>query len=138
EIRGVIKTMPVTGAFLLIGGLAIAGMPPFNIFLSEFLVMTAGFGAGQFLATSIMILLLVVVFAGFLRHLVPMVFGSPASGRALPSEKGPGPDGVGILAVIPMLILAGLVVLLGFYVPEPLQTLIRDAAQVFGQGAATN
>jgi hydrogenase-4 component F len=137
EIKGIVKVMPVTGTLLLLGGLAIAGMPPFNIFLSEFLVMTAGFGTGQFLVTSVMIILLVVVFAGFLRHLVPMVFGNPASGKAVPTEKGTGTDGMGAFAVVPMLILAALVIVLGFYIPQPLQTLIRDATQVFAQGAAS-
>ena len=136
EIKGVIKTMPVTGAFLLVGGLAIAGMPPFNIFLSEFLVLTSGFGTGQFLAASLMILLLVVVFAGFLRHLVPMVFGSPKGpGRAITADSRPGEYSAGKLAILPMAILVALVIVLGFYVPQPLQTLIRDAVQVFGQGA---
>jgi len=135
EIKGVIKTMPITGAFLLVGGLAVAGMPPFNIFLSEFLVLTSGFGSGQFLAGSLMILLLVVVFAGFLRHLVPMVFGSPRGrGLAERASEEPGERGAGTLAVLAMGILAVLVVVLGIYVPQPLQTLIRDAVQVFGQG----
>ncbi len=136
EIKGVIKTMPITGAVLLVGGLAIVGMPPFNIFLSEFLVLTSGFGSGQFLAASLMILLLVVVFAGFLRHLVPMVFGSPKGPdmTVLASEQ-PGERGAGVLAVLAMGILVVLVVVLGVYVPQALQTLIRDAVQVFGQGA---
>ena len=137
EIRGIIKVMPVTGVLLLIGGLAIAGMPPFNIFLSEFLVLTAGFGTGQFVVVSTMILLLVVVFAGFLRHLVPMVFGSPPPGKTTTSDEGAGPDGMGVLAIVPMLILAALVIILGFYIPQPLQTLIRDATQVFNLGAAS-
>jgi len=133
DIKGVIKAMPVTGILLLIGGLAIAGMPPFNIFLSEFLVMTAGFGAGQFLAAAVMVLLLVVVFAGFLRHMVTIVFGSPSSGKQFPAVSGSRTDGMGALAIAPMIILAALVIVLGFYIPQPLQTLIRDAVQVFNQ-----
>jgi len=135
EIKGVIKTMPITGAFMLVGGLAVAGMPPFNIFLSEFLVTTSGFGGGQFFAASLMILLLVVVFAGFLRHLVPMIFGSakgPGISVAADVRSGGHEE---LLAVLPMAVLVTLVVLLGFYLPQPLQTLIRDAVQVFGQGA---
>jgi hydrogenase-4 component F len=137
EIRGVIKVMPVTGALFLVGGLAIAGMPPFNVFLSEFLIMTSGFGSGQFLVTSIMLLLLVVVFAGFLRHLVPMVFGSPPeSGRIVPAAEGIQSREMGLLAILPVAILAIFVIVLGFYVPQPLQTLIRDATQVFAEGTA--
>ncbi len=44
---------------------------------------------------------------------------------------------MGVLAVVPMLVLAALVIILGFYVPQPLQTLIREATQVFSQGAAS-
>jgi hydrogenase-4 component F len=136
EIRGVIKVMPVTGTLLLIGGLAIMGMPPFNIFVSEFLVLASGFAGGHFIAASAMVLLLVVVFAGFIRHLVPMVFGSPKVTGAFTAEATKGKDHAGALAILPMAVLAALVVILGFYVPQPLQTLIRGAVQVFGQGAA--
>ncbi len=135
EIKGVIKTMPAAGALLLVGGLAIAGMPPFNIFLSEFLALTSGFGSGQFIAASLMIVLLVVIFAGFLRHLVPMVFGSPGGpGRAVLADTRPGGAGAGKLEILPMAILVALVIVLGFYIPQPLQTLIRDAVKVLGQG----
>ena len=135
EIRGIIRVMPVTGALLLCGGLAIAGMPPFNIFVSEFLVITSGFGGGQFLASSVMLLLLVVIFAGFLRQLVPMIFGNPKdSGMAVPTDAMTQRDDMGAMALLPMVVLAILAIILGFYMPQPLQTLIRDAVQVFGQG----
>ncbi|HUI01384.1 MAG TPA: hydrogenase 4 subunit F [Nitrososphaerales archaeon] len=130
EIRGVIKVMPFTGALLLVGGLAIVGMPPFNIFASEFLALTSGFAGGQFMAASAMILLLVLVFAGFIRQLVPMVFGSPSSDRSAPLGSTERKDDMGMLAVLPMVILATIVVVLGFYMPQPLQTLIRDAVHV--------
>src|SRR5574338_895039 len=39
DIKGIIRTMPITGGLLLIGGLAIVGMPPFNIFMSEFMIL---------------------------------------------------------------------------------------------------
>lgn len=135
EIRGIIKVMPVTGALFLVGGLAIVGMPPFNIFVSEFMILSAGFGNGQFLASALVIAFLVVIFAGFMRHLVRMVFGSPKeSGRKMPSEVAK--DDTGKLAIIPMLILAALVVVLGFYIPEPLQALADDVMLVFNQGSA--
>jgi hydrogenase-4 component F len=133
EIRGIIKVMPVTGALFLVGGFAIVGMPPFNIFVSEFLALSSGFAGGQFIAASMMILLLVLVFAGFIRKLIPMIFGNPRSNSAQPSYPE-GKDDMGRLAILPMAILAVLVVVLGFYMPQPLQTLIHDAVQVV-QGA---
>src|SRR5579885_2970414 len=68
NIRGIIQTMPVLGVLLLIGAFAIAGMPPFNIFVSEFLILSSGFASGQYLAISIVIGLLILVFAGFMRR----------------------------------------------------------------------
>jgi hydrogenase-4 component F len=137
EIRGIIKTMPVTGALFLIGGLAIVGMPPFNIFLSEFLILSSGFGSGQFLASSLVIAFLVVIFAGFMKHLIRMVFGSPKeSGRKMPADVAIKQDEMGLLAVVPMIVLAVLVVVLGFYIPQPLQALAGDVMSIFNQGSA--
>jgi hydrogenase-4 component F len=130
EIRGIIRVMPVTGAMFLVGGLAIVGMPPFNIFASEFLILSAGFGAGQFLATALVIAFLVVIFAGFMKHTIRMVFGAPKEpGKRVYEDVAV--HGAGRLAVVPMFLLAALVVMLGFYIPEPLQALANDVMTVF-------
>ena len=118
--------MPVTGVLFLIGGLALVGMPPFNVFLSEFMILSAGFSSGQFIATSIVILFLIVTFAVFLRHLIKMVFGNPSS-----EMKN---DEMGKLAVIPMAILGSLVIVLGIYMPVQLQTLIQNASVIISGG----
>jgi hydrogenase-4 component F len=122
EIRGIIRTMPVTGALFLIGGLAIVGIPPFNIFTSEFLVLSSGFASNQFLASGLVILFLVVIFASFMRHLVRMVFGNP--------KVEMKQDDMGKLAIIPMLILAAMTIILGFFIPQGLQTLAEDAMEM--------
>src|SRR5574338_1567209 len=122
KIKGIIKVMPVTGILFLIGGLALVGMPPFNVFLSEFLILSSGFESGQFIATSLVILFLIVTFAVFLRHLIKMIFGNPSSEM----KK----DDMGKLAIIPMAILASLALILGIYMPVQLQTLIHDASVI--------
>jgi hydrogenase-4 component F len=126
KIKGIIKVMPVTGILFLIGGLALVGMPPFNIFLSEFLILSSGFESGQFIATSIVILFLIVTFAVFLRHLIKMIFGNP------PSEMKK--DDMGKLAIIPMAILASLVIILGVYMPAQLQILVQNASVIINGG----
>lgn len=129
KIKGIIKVMPITGALFLIGGFALVGMPPFNIFLSEFLVLSSGFQSGQFLVTMIVIAFLVITFAVFLRHLIKMTFGNPV----LEMKK----DDMGKLAIAPMIILASLVVIFGFYIPEQLQTLVHNASSIISGGGAT-
>ena len=122
EIRGLIKTMPITSVLFVIGGLAIVGMPPFNIFTSEFLILSSGFGNNQFLASAIVILFLVVIFASFMRHLVRMVFGNP--------KVEMKQDDMAKLAIVPMLLLAAMTIILGIYIPNGLQTLAQDAIKV--------
>jgi len=126
KVKGVIKVMPMTGTLFLIGGFALVGMPPFNIFLSEFLVLSSGFQSGQFLAVSVVIVFLVVTFAAFLRHLIKMIFGTPAA----EVKK----DEMGKLAVIPLAILGSLVIVLGFYIPSQLQELIHNASVIINGG----
>jgi hydrogenase-4 component F len=126
KIKGIIGIMPVTGILFLIGGLALVGMPPFNIFLSEFMILSSGFTSGQFVATSLVILFLVVTFAVFLRHLIKMVFGNPSSEM----KKGD----MGKLAIIPMAILCSLAVIFGIYIPVQLQTLIHNTSTIINGG----
>ena len=40
EIRGLIRVSPTVGWGLMLGTLAILGMPPFGVFASEFLIVT--------------------------------------------------------------------------------------------------
>jgi len=129
KITGVIKVMPATGVLFLIGGLALVGMPPFNIFLSEFLILGAGLKSGQFLATSLVIIFLVITFAVFLRHVIRMVFGNPS-----PEIKN---SYMGRLAIIPVVILGALVLILGVYIPVQLQTLVHNASAIINQGGST-
>lgn len=113
----------------MIGGLALVGMPPFNIFLSEFLILGAGLKSGQFLATSLVIIFLVITFAVFLRHVIRMVFGNPS-----PEIKN---GSMGRLAIIPVVILGSLVFILGVYIPQQLQTLVHNASAIINLGGVT-
>ncbi|HEX7031504.1 MAG TPA: hydrogenase 4 subunit F [Nitrososphaera sp.] len=122
NITGVIRVMPLSGIMFLVGGLAILGMPPFNIFFSEFLIFGSAMQTGQYLPFSLLILFVALIFAGFIRHLVRMVFGSPPAGMT----RGE----MGKLSVIPMLLLAGLALVLGVHIPEPLQVLSNNIAEL--------
>ncbi|PIW35470.1 MAG: hydrogenase [Nitrosopumilales archaeon CG15_BIG_FIL_POST_REV_8_21_14_020_33_23] len=130
DTSGIIKTMPITGFMFLIGGLAIIGMPPFNIFMSEFLMLSSGFSSENFLASALVILFLLIIFASFGKHLLHMVFGNPKSKM----EKGD----LGKLSILPMVILVSVIFIMGIYVPEPLQILIEDASKIILVGGANS
>jgi hydrogenase-4 component F len=80
RIRGLIRTQPAVGWGLLIGTVAISGFPPFGVFTSEFLVLTATMKSWPWLAAPLLVGL-AIAFAGLFRHLHPMVYGEPPEGQ---------------------------------------------------------
>jgi hydrogenase-4 component F len=105
HIRGLLRTQPAVGWGLLIGVAAIAGFPPFGVFTSEFLLLTATMQSAPWLTVALL-LGLVVAFAGLFRHLQPMVYG--------PVPEGQQPVAANM---IPVLIHLGLVLWLGLAIP---------------------
>jgi hydrogenase-4 component F len=124
RVRGIAEVMPVTGAFLLLGGLAITGSPPFGVFISEFSILRAGFDTGNSIAAIALIVLLALIFAAFLYYLNQMVFGRASSEtpRGETSRLGLVVIGVSL----------ALVLALGIFIPSPLNDLLRQAAAVIG------
>ncbi len=80
KIRGLIRTQPTIGWGLLIGTVAIAGFPPFGIFVSEFLLLVATLKSWPWLAVPLLVGF-GVAFAGVFRHLQPMIYGEPPIGQ---------------------------------------------------------
>jgi hydrogenase-4 component F len=77
RIRGLVRANPLVGWGLVFGVLAIAGAPPFGLFASEFLILTASMKYVPVLM-PIILFALVAAFAALFRKLQPMVFGDPA------------------------------------------------------------
>jgi len=80
HIRGLIDTQPAVGWGLLIGTLAISGFPPFGVFTSEFLLLTATMQSWPWLTVPLLVGL-ALAFAGLFRHLHPMVFSARPEGQ---------------------------------------------------------
>jgi len=77
EIRGLIYHHPGIGWGLLIGTAAIAGFPPFGVFMSEFLLFTATLESYPWLAVPLLLGLLIAM-GGLFRFVQPMVYGATA------------------------------------------------------------
>ncbi|OGS23646.1 MAG: hypothetical protein A2297_03080 [Elusimicrobia bacterium RIFOXYB2_FULL_48_7] len=75
QITGVLQSMPLTGFMLLIGVFALSGSPPFSIFLSEIMVLIAGFTGKSFAACFIFLACIAVIFAGLIFHFSGLLFG---------------------------------------------------------------
>jgi hydrogenase-4 component F len=120
EVRGLIRISPAAGASLLLGGLAIAGAPPFAVFLSEFTILRGGVAAGRLLPVALLAAFIVVAFFAVLSHVNRMVFGRPTGARTPAAVPGACVAALAV-AAIP-------VIVFGLYTPQPLDALLRLAA----------
>jgi hydrogenase-4 component F len=120
SVRGLIKSSPLAGASLLLGGLAIAGAPPFAVFLSEFSLFRAGLAEGRYVAIGLLVVFIAIGFIGVLLNVNRMVFGRAPQGVAAASLPRS--------CVAVLFAMGALVVALGLYLPAPLHDLLRLAA----------
>lgn len=75
-IRGVLKVMPFTGLFVLLGVFALAGFPPFSIFLSEILIIMAAFIKGAYVVAALLLFFIAVIFGALIYHFGKILFGN--------------------------------------------------------------
>ncbi|CAB1367795.1 hydrogenase 4 subunit F [Denitratisoma oestradiolicum] len=120
EIRGLIKVNPTVGWGLMLGSLAILGMPPFGVFASEFLILTTAMREQPW-ATPFLLLALGVAFAAVFGRVQPMVFGETS---VKPLAHPP--------ALLPVFVHLALGLMLGLYIPPYLDTWYRQAARMLG------
>lgn len=118
HIRGLIRTQPVVGWSLLLGVAAIAGFPPFGVFTSEFLLLSATMQAQPWF-TVVLLSGLVVAFAGLFRHLHPMVYGAAPDGQQ-PVQAN----------MLPVILHLGLVLWLGLAIPDFLARWLDRATEL--------
>lgn len=123
KVRGAIRAMPLTGGLLILVTLAVAAVPPFGLFQSEFTILAGGFAANHPLLGGLFMICAVAIFAGFLQHIVHLTFGS--GGGTPTAIICPWKNGA-------MLALAVGIVVIGFHLPESVFQLVQAAAGVIG------
>src|SRR5256714_1887181 len=119
-IRGLITVSPAIGWGLVVGALAILGMPPFGVFTSEFLILTTAIHEQPW-ATPLLLLSLAVAFAAVFSKVQPMVFGETNAQR-LPHRP----------AMMPVFVHLVIVLMLGLWIPPFLADWYREAAKLIG------
>ena len=120
DIRGLLKVSPTVGWGLILGTLAILGMPPFGVFASEFLILTTAMRDLPW-ATPFLLLALGVAFASIFSRVQPMVFGDSV---LKPLAHPP--------ALLPVFLHLALGLMLGLYIPPYLNAWYVQAAQLIG------
>ena len=125
DVHGLRWTMPVTGALWMGGFLAIVGSPPFGLFVSEFLILKGILQQGQWLVAALYMLALAIIFVGMSVAVLRMFQGTrPTDMPECPRESA--------LSVLPPMALGLCVLLLGFWMPDGVEKLLRASAALIG------
>jgi hydrogenase-4 component F len=120
DMGGLTMTNPVLGWGLVLGVVAIAGLPPLGIFMSEFLVVSSTFAREPWLAIILALGILVALGGLFLR-LNSIAFGRPR-----------GPTAKAEASYVPMFAHLALVLMAGIYMPAPLVKGFENVARLLG------
>ena len=121
-VSGLLKAMPITGSLFAAGILAIIGLPPFGIFVSEFTLIRAGFEAGRPWLMAFVLAMLAIAFVVLLKVLNKMLYGKPPE-DVLKGEA----DGWNIsLLFVSVFIL----IILGLTIPAPLMMLLNQSVAI--------
>ena len=120
DMGGLTVTNPVLGWGLVLGVVAIAGLPPLGIFMSEFLLVSSTFAREPWLAILLVFGILVGFGALFLR-LNTIAFGEPR-----------GPSGKATASYLPMFAHLALVFVAGIYLPPAVVAWFQNVAKLLG------
>jgi hydrogenase-4 component F len=120
DMGGLTETHPVLGWGLILGVVAIAGLPPLGIFMSEFLVVSSTFARAPVLAL-ILVFGILVALAGLFLRLNSIAFGEPRGGNAKAQAS-----------YVPMFAHLGIVLIAGIYMPPAFVAWFQNVAGMLG------
>ncbi len=128
EVSGILTSLPITGVLWLAGFLAITGMPPFGIFLSEFTIVKTMFEQGRTGIAIAFLAILALIFLGMAMIFVNMAQGLKKESFPLRTRTRQNTA----LMIVPPAGLGAMTLLLGLYIPPLLNRLLHDAAAAIG------
>lgn len=132
HIHGAFQRMPMSSVALLLGGLALAGSPPFSLFISEFYILYGGIKGYYYTQSALLVALLVIIFGGLMYHFGRITLG-PEPLPDMAAQTVPTGEinrsGTWVL-VLPL----ALILLLAWWIPSPLLYLLHESVRMITGG----
>lgn len=119
DVRGVIRTYPVTGIFLLVALLGGTGMFPFATFHSELMIISAAVMSGHYILSVAAVICLAFIFIGLGRIILEVVYGEASEPLLAKREN--------LMMNAAIAVSACLLIVLGLWMPGPLKNVIQAA-----------
>jgi hydrogenase-4 component F len=126
QVSGALRALPVSGALWVAAFLAVSGVPPSGLFLSEFTILRAALDQGRYAVAAAYLALLAAIFIGMATAVLRMAQGPAPEGGAAAGRHEP------LLAVLPPAALGVLVFILGVHVPPAIRDTLEQAARELG------
>ena len=120
DMGGLTITHPALGWGLVLGVVAILGVPPMGVFMSEFLVVSSTFARQPLLAIPLVFGLL-VAFGALILRMQQVVFGAP-KGENHPVNA----------SYVPMVVHLAMVLMAGIYLPPAIVVWFQNVAKTLG------
>lgn len=133
NVKGLLKTTPITGILWIAGFLSMTGFPPFGTFLSEFTILKGALEQKYFLVAIIYLFLLAMIFIGMAISVLGMSFG-----KSNIEEKSPVQvfenlkSSKTLFTIIPPAILGLIILIIGLYLPTILIEFLQTISKSLG------
>ncbi|BDG02561.1 proton-conducting transporter transmembrane domain-containing protein [Anaeromyxobacter oryzae] len=124
EVSGLLKDMPYSGLFFMVGTFALLGFPPFGSFLGELIVMSGLIGRGYYGVFAAFCTILTATFIATGRSVFPMIWGEPRKRVDWASQP--------LATILPKLVFLACLLAMGLYLPAPVNALFRQVAAGLG------
>lgn len=121
RVKGIFQVIPFTGLLWIAGFMAISGLPPFGMFVSELSIFSGLGVAGRWYLLAVMLFALGIIFVGMSKIIIPMAYGRPDKNSPMVVSDNR------LLFNLPPLILAMALLCLGCFLPEGVTKLIQQA-----------
>lgn len=122
NIKNALSIIPITSIIFITGFFIIVGTPPFGIFLTKMYIFSAGIKTYP-IVSFVALFFVTIVFIGFLKHVTAMFFGE----KSTDVKAGEG----SVWLIVPPVILLVTVVVLSFYIPPFMYTLITSVVSQY-------
>jgi hydrogenase-4 component F len=119
RVTGLLRVMPWTGVLFAGGMLALLGLPPFGLFVSEFLLVQAAVVSSKLWLVAVLLILLLTAFVSLLSHLNRMLYGQAPDGVRTGEHRS--------WALLTLCVPFAILVLLGVVLPTPMSALLQQA-----------
>jgi hydrogenase-4 component F len=117
KVTGLLRVMPWTGGLFAAGVLALVGLPPFGLFVSEFLLIQAAVVNRRWGLAALVLVLLLTAFVSLISHLNRMLYGDAPDDVCVGEDRG--------WPIVALAVPAAILVVLGLVLPTPLAALIQ-------------